>query len=100
MVWATSALSTGVGAELVDPGWGVMVVVMAYSFSTRGAGEVRDDLRGVVTGTPSGGTSCAIKLAEAAFSRARKAPSSPIVLISGAGKTTVVFLSTPISTMD
>src|SRR6185436_3730656 len=34
----------------------------------------------------------------AAFSRAMKVPSSPIVLISGAGKTTVVFLSTPRST--
>ena len=34
----------------------------------------------------------------AAVSRARNAPSSPIVLISGAGNTTVVFLSTPIST--
>src|SRR5664279_2902572 len=99
MVWTTSALSTGVGAEPVVAGWGVMVVVMAYSFSSRGVAEVRD-LRGVVTGTPSGRNSCAIKLAEAAFSRARKAPSSPIVLISGAGKTTVVFLSTPISTMD
>jgi hypothetical protein len=34
----------------------------------------------------------------AVASRVRKAPSSPMVLISGAGKTTVVFWSTPIST--
>src|SRR5439155_296076 len=34
----------------------------------------------------------------AVASRVRNAPSSPMVLISGAGKTTVVFLSTPIST--
>jgi hypothetical protein len=32
------------------------------------------------------------------FSRARKEPSSSIVLINGAGNTMVVFLSTPIST--
>ena len=31
----------------------------------------------------------------AAVSRAKKAPTSPIALISGAGNTTVVFLSTP-----
>src|SRR5664280_2346773 len=36
--------------------------------------------------------------AAAAASRARQDPSSPTVLISGAGNTTVVFLSTPIST--
>jgi len=34
----------------------------------------------------------------AAFSWARKEPSSAMVVISGAGNTTVVFLSTPIST--
>ena len=34
----------------------------------------------------------------AVASRARKALSSPMVVISGAGNTTVVFLSTPIST--
>lgn len=34
----------------------------------------------------------------AAFSLARKEPSSAMVVMSGAGKTTVVFLSTPIST--
>lgn len=34
----------------------------------------------------------------AEFSRARKDPSSAMVVINGAGNTTVVFLSTPIST--
>src|SRR6185503_14160877 len=42
-------------------------------------------------------TSLAVALA---FSRLRNAVSSWIVLMSGAGKTTVVFLSTPISTRD
>src|SRR5436309_2402862 len=37
-------------------------------------------------------------LLAASFCRSINPPSSSIVLISGAGKTTVVFLSTPIST--
>jgi hypothetical protein len=34
----------------------------------------------------------------AAFSRARKAPSSGMAVINAAGNTTMVFVSTPIST--
>src|SRR6185312_15630031 len=63
----------------------------------RGGHDVRPDVAGVpfVTATGDGRPTGALA---AAVSRARKAPSSPIVLISGAGNTTVVFLSTPIST--
>jgi hypothetical protein len=56
---------------------------------------------GGVAGTAAAAVAAAVAVAEVeaapAASRARKAPSSPIVLISGAGKTTVVFLSTPIA---
>src|SRR6266545_7412683 len=53
---------------------------------------------GMATVVSLGRLAGSVGRAAAAASRARKAPSSPMVLISGAGNTTVVFLSTPIST--
>lgn len=49
--------------------------------------------------TAGGGAVDPVDAIAAVFSRERKEPSSWIVLIKGAGNTTVVFLSTPISTM-
>src|SRR4051812_37833850 len=86
-VEAAGRLGTGQARGAVaDRGCGAVTVA---------GGQVVTGVTGLPLGTRSGSAGVA---AEAADSRLRKAPSSPMVLISGAGKTTVVFLSTPIST--
>src|SRR3954447_6649156 len=65
---------------------------------TRIRGVTRDQVPGSSPARAAGTTGVAGRVPTAAASRARKAPSSWIVLMSGAGKTTVEFLSTEIST--
>src|ERR1700722_6125670 len=65
-----------------------------------GEGDRRRAGGGLFAGGGRGAARGAGGVLAAAFSRARKEPSSAMVVMRGAGKTTVVFLSTPISTRD